>query len=248
MLRTIKITIEYDGTNFSGWQMQAKRFRTVQGEIEASFTKIFKKRVPILGSGRTDSGVHALGQVAHFRISSPMPLEKLHKALNGTLPADIVITKIEEVDKDFHAQYSVKEKTYRYTILNREVRSSVNRNICLLFPYDLNVALMRSEAKCLVGKQDFKSFQNSDVNRKDESTVRTVKALTIKKTGDIITIDITANGFLYKMVRNIVGTLLAVGTGKLPKGSVKRILTQKDRTMAPETAKPQGLCLVSVKY
>ncbi|MBF0484817.1 MAG: tRNA pseudouridine(38-40) synthase TruA [Candidatus Omnitrophica bacterium] len=247
-MRVIKITIEYDGTKFSGWQMQAKGFRTVQGEIEEALNKIFKKRIVILGSGRTDSGVHALGQVAHFRIDSPLSLEKLHKALNGNLPQDVVITKLEEVDNDFHAQYSVKRKTYRYTILNRDIRSAINRNFCLLYPYKLNVKLMRSEAKCLVGKHDFKSFQNQDISRKDESSVRTVKALTIKKDGDIITIDITADGFLYKMVRNIVGILLEVGSGKLPKGIVKRVLTQKDRTTAPANAKAHGLTLLKVEY
>ncbi len=249
MTRNIKLTIEYDGSNFAGWQIQAKGFRTVQDEITKVLRKIFKTKINLLGSGRTDSGVHALGQVAHFKTESTMPVDTIKRALNGNLPDEISILKAEEVPLKFHAQFSAKEKTYRYTILNRDGRCSLQRKFCLLYPYKLNLPLMRQEAKALVGRHDFKSFQAKDLSKKKfMRTVRTIKKLSIQKKGDYIYIDVTANGFLYKMVRNIVGTLLEIGCEKLPKGSIKKILSKKNRMYAGYTAKPWGLTLLEVKY
>jgi len=263
MTRNIKLTIEYDGTNFCGWQTQTARngstkqtnrsaHRTVQGEIEKALKKIFKKNLNLAGSGRTDSGVHALGQVAHFKMSSSMPVEEMQSALNANLPEDIAIIKIEEVPLDFHAQYSVKSKTYRYTILNTNSRCAQQRNFCLYYPYKLNTRRMREEAKYLIGCKDFKSFTASDPAKckanKKENTVRTIKRLAITRKGENLIFEIEANGFLYKMVRNIVGTLLEVGRGKLERGSIKQILSQKDRNAAGNTAKPKGLALLEVRY
>jgi len=263
MTRNIKLTIEYDGTHFNGWQTQAKRKeqgkqashktqRTVQEEIEKALKTIFKQNFKLIGSGRTDSGVHALGQVANFKTRSPMPPIEMQSALNANLPVDVAITNVEEAASDFHAQYGAKSKTYRYTILNRNARCAQQRSFCLFHPYKLNVHAMREEAKSLVGRKDFKSFTASDPAKrksgKEENTVRTVRNLTITKKGDFLTIEIAANGFLYKMVRNIVGTLLEVGSGKLPKGSIQHILSQKNRNTAGNTAKPKGLMLIEVEY
>jgi tRNA pseudouridine38-40 synthase len=263
MLRNIKLSIEYDGTDFCGWQTQTARNgspkpstrktrRTVQNEMEKALKKIFNNNIKLTGSGRTDSGVHALGQIANFKIKTPMPVEEIQSALNANLPEDIAIINTEEVQPDFHAQYSVKSKTYRYTILNQNVRSATQRNFSLYYPYKLNIRQMREEAKSLIGRKDFKSFTASDPAKRkanrEECTIRTVKRLTIAKKGPKLTVDIEANGFLYKMVRNIVGTLLEVGRGKMTKGGIRSILAQKNRSKAGKTASPKGLTLLEVKY
>ena len=253
-MRNIKITIEYDGTLFNGWQIQNREDRTVQGEIEKALQKIFRRSgsgpIRVFGSGRTDSGAHAKGQVANFKIESLMPATEITNALNGNLPEDIVILKSEEVNLDFNAQFSAKRKTYRYTILNRKSRGVIERNFCWHYPYKLNLSLMKEEAKALIGKKDFRSFMASDPHEKikDKSTVRQVYEAKVAKKGAFLWIDITANGFLYKMVRNIVGTLVEVGTGRLPPGSVNAILKKKNRIYASDTAPAKGLCLLNVSY
>jgi len=263
MARNIKLTIEYDGTDFHGWQTQTSRnssrkqsgrriHRTVQEEIEKALKRIFKHSIKLIGSGRTDSGVHALGQVAHFKSRSSMSVTEMRSALNANLPDDIAILTIEEVPLNFHAQYSVKSKIYRYTILNTAVRCAQQRHFCLYYPYPLNIRRMKEEAKDLIGRKDFKSFTASDPAKrkanKTENTIRTIKRLSITKKGDNLIVDIEANGFLYKMVRNIVGTLLEVGRGKLAKGSIKQILAEKNRHAAGKTSKPKGLALLEVRY
>ena len=248
-MRNIKLTIEYDGTYFHGWQVQEASKRTVQGELEKACRKVFKKRRRIIGSGRTDSGVHALGQIAHCKVETHLTADEIVRALNASLPQDIAIIKAEFAGKKFHAQYSAQAKTYRYTILNRRGRSPLAQNFCHFYPYPLNVALMRKETKALIGRKDFKSFQATPAREdKEKSTVRVVKKIIISKKGDFILIDIQANGFLHKMVRNIVGTLLEIGSGRLPKASMKRILQKKSRLAAGRTAKAKGLCLMEVKY
>jgi tRNA pseudouridine38-40 synthase len=263
MGRNIKLTIEYDGTNFCGWQTQARRNnpknhkayqhqRTIQGEIEKALKKIFKQNIKLVGSGRTDSGVHALGQVANFTTQSLMPIEKMQSALNANLPEDIAILKVENAAPDFHACYSAKSKTYRYTILNTTARPALQRNFCLFYPHKLNIRKMRDEAKSLIGRKNFKSFTASDPAKrkatKKENTIRTIKRLVISKKGPYLFIDIEANGFLYKMVRNIVGTLLEAGSNKLAKESIKGILAQKDRCAAGNTVHSKGLTLLEVNY
>jgi len=247
-MRNFKIIFEYDGTDFCGWQTQKQGERTVQGEFEAVLSKIFKHPIKVIASGRTDSGVHARGQVISFKVETRMKPDEIKRALNGLLPADIAVHEASEVSADFHAQYSVKEKTYRYTILNRKVRSAFLRGHTLFYPYPLNVTLMRKAAKYIIGRHDFKSFQAHDPLRAERQTVRTIKKLVIKKEGDLITIDVTADGFLYKMVRNIVGTLLAIGSGQLPLEEMPKILKSKNRKTAPDTAPAHGLCLIQVKY
>ncbi len=269
--RNIKLTLEYDGSNFHGWQIQRlsadyiipstdnchmtednqhnKEFRTVQGELKRSLDKICKENVIVFGSGRTDTGVHALGQVAHFQTHTDKSCTILHRALNANLPEDISVVKVEEVPLKFHAQFSVKSKTYRYLILNRNSRSPIEKDNVCFYPHKLNIKLMKEEAKALMGRHDFKAFQSANPQRlKEKSTIRTISKLEIKKRGDVISIDIAANGFMYKMVRNIVGTLLAIASGQLPKGSAKKILKSKDRTTAPAPVHAKGLYLLEVKY
>lgn len=247
-MRNFKAIVEYDGVGFKGWQIQKNGERTVQEELEKACQLIFKQKIHVIASGRTDSGVHARGQVIHFKADTRMKPADIKRALNSRIPADIVLLAVKEVDLDFHAQYSVKEKTYRYTILNRALRSAFWRQHAYHYPHELNLKSMRTAAKVLVGRHDFKSFQAYDPLRKDKDAVRIIKKLTIKKDGDLISIDVTANGFLYKMVRNIVGTLIAVGAGQLPAGSMANILEAKNRAQAHDTAPAQGLCLMSVKY
>ena len=248
-LRNIKLIIEYDGTRLHGWQIQDAAKRTVQGEIEKACKKVFKKSMRILGSGRTDSGVHAIGQVANLKIDTRLSDTEIVRALNASLPEDIAIIEAQTVAKKFHAQYSAKSKIYRYTILNRRGRSPLARYFCHYYPHPLDVNLMRREAKVLVGKRDFKSFQATPAREsKEKSTIRMVKKITLTKKNGFIHIDIEANGFLHKMVRNIIGTLLEIGSGRSPKGSMKRILEKKNRLAAGRTAKAKGLCLLEVKY
>jgi len=247
-MRTFKITFEYDGSEFCGWQTQAQGERTVQGELEAVISKVFKQPVKAIASGRTDSGVHARGQVISFKADTRMKPLEIQRALNSLLPADIAVLEAGEVKSDFHAQYSVKEKTYRYTVLNRKFRSVFLRDRVYFYPYPLNVPLIRKAAKHLVGRHDFKSFQAYDPLRAERQTVRTIKKIVIKKEEDLIHIDITADGFLYKMVRNIAGTLLAVGSGQLPLGEIPKILKAKNRKAAWDTAPAEGLSLMAVKY
>ncbi len=251
-MRTIKLLIEYDGTDFNGWQRQASPRRTVQAEIEKALQKIFGRKIILYGAGRTDSGVHALGQNAHFLSSSAMPVEKIVRALNGNLPPDIAIIEAEEAPAGFHAQYDARTKIYRYTIINRAERNACYRRYVLHVPQKLNLTRMRQGSRDLIGQKDFRSFQASDPavlkKGKRRSSVRRIKRIDFKKRGDMIFIEIEADGFLYKMVRNIVGALLEIGLGHLRTDSIRRILKQKDRSASPPTAKPQGLCLVEVKY
>jgi tRNA pseudouridine38-40 synthase len=247
-MRNFKMTFEYDGAEFCGCQTQAQGERTVQGDLEAVLLKVFKKPVKVIASGRTDSGVHAQGQVISFKADTRMKPLEIKRALNSLLPPDIAVHEAREVKDDFHAQYSVKEKTYRYTVLNRKYRSVFLRERVYYYPYPLNVSHMRKGAKYLVGRHDFKSFQAYDPLRAERQTVRTIKKLVIKKEGDLVHIDVTADGFLYKMVRNIVGTLLAIGAAQLPLKEMPKILKAKNRKAAWDTAPAEGLCLMSVKY
>ncbi len=246
-MRNFKLTLEYDGANFCGWQFQPG-FRTVQGHIQEKLPILFKKKINCIASGRTDSGVHALGQVIHFKVDTHMKPAQIKKALNAFLDKDVVVIKAQEVPLNFHAQYSVKNKTYRYTILNRPYRSALWHKKASFYPQKLNLSWMRQAATKFKGKHDFKSFQAASEVSKVKNTVRTISKLTITKEKDFIHISITSNGFLYRMVRNIVGTLLAIGAGRIPKDSVPKLLKAKNRKLAPPTAHPDGLYLVQVRY
>lgn len=244
-MRTIKLTIAYDGTGYNGWQVQ-KSGRTIQEEIEKATLRAFGRKCRVHGAGRTDAGVHAKAQVAHIKIPQGIPTGKIPIALNSSLPEDIVIVSAEESKEDFHARFSAKRKHYRYSILTARKSDPFKNRYFWRVPYKLDVPLMRKEAASLVGSHDFKSFQASD--KKEVSSVRKIFYIKIKKKASEIIIDIEGNGFLYNMVRNITGTLVEIGRGYLPAASMRKILEAKDRKKAGPTAPAKGLTLIEVKY
>ncbi|MGD9014908.1 MAG: tRNA pseudouridine(38-40) synthase TruA [Candidatus Omnitrophota bacterium] len=245
-MRNIKLTIEYDGTNYQGWQRQKNTHRTLQEIIEKTLRKVLRQRVRLIASGRTDAAVHAQAQVANFKTNSQLPLGKLKQALNSLLPDDIVITGIKAVELGFHARFSAKSKIYRYTILNQKYPSALLRNFFYFVPDKLDCKSMRQAAGLLIGRHNFRCFQASD--KKPRNSIRTIKRIGLKKQGNLIFIDIQANGFVYKMARNIVGTLIEIGKKKQSPKNIRKILTQKNRKFAGPTAPGYGLCLLRVKY
>lgn len=250
-MRNILLKIEYDGTNYAGWQKQNNsRKKTIQETVETALKRILREETKLISCGRTDSGVHAVCHMANFKTLSVIQLFKLRRGLNAVLPNDIVIKEIKETSPDFHSRFKAKSKTYAYTILNGPAPSAILRNYVHHLPYKLNVGLMRREAKSLLGKHNFKSFQASDAEWRDSerSSVRTIKKIGIAKNGELVKISVEADGFLYNMVRNIVGTLIEIGRGRLVEGSMRRILRAKDRKLAGPTAPAKGLCLMEVKF
>lgn len=248
-MRNLKLTIEYDGTNYSGWQCQNIRRpkkKTIQETIERALRKILREKVKLIASGRTDAGVHALAQVANFKTSRNIPALNLQRALNSVLPGDIAVIKVGKARADFHSRFSARAKIYRYTILNQPHPSAFLRNTACFYPYPLDIALMREEAKCLLGRHDFSAFCASGSSAK--SAIRRIEKISIKKINRLIIIDIQADGFLYNMARNIVGTLIEIGRGRFKKGALKKILLSRDRSLAGPTAAAGGLCLVKVNY
>lgn len=245
-MRNIKLTIEYDGTNYLGWQRQ-KRGPTIQETIETAIEKITNKGVKLIGSGRTDSGVHALGQVANFKTSSGLPGYQLQKALNATLPQDITIVKCEEADVDFHAQFDAKSKIYAYVILYRPYPSALERLRAWHIPFILHLPEMTEASKVLIGKHDFGAFGLSTHTLK--STVREVLKLELSfRENDNLYFEIEATGFLKRMVRLVVGTLIQVGRDRITADGVRRILESGERTKFVRAAPPWGLYLKEVKY
>jgi len=245
-MRNIKLVIEYDGTNYHGWQVQPNAL-TIQEVIEKKIEVMTRERVRLIGSGRTDAGVHALGQVANFKTSLRIPADGFHRGLNSLLPPDIVIKSVEEVDLQFHAQYGAKRKSYRYIILNQKIPSAIYRNYAWHVPVTLNVQAMEKAAKVICGRQDFSSFQSADPDLADP--IREVfRAEWSGSAGSLLLFHIEADGFLKHMVRNIVGTLVEVGKGKICGEEFRQILAARDRRQAGMTAPPHGLFLVEVKY
>jgi tRNA pseudouridine38-40 synthase len=245
--RNIKIVLEYDGTNYHGWQSQKGSGRqTVQETIERALASLTHEDESVVSSGRTDAGVHALGQVANFKTQTAIPASAWAPALNHVLPADIRVLASEEVPSGFHARYSARTKIYKYRILNRQAPSSLYRNYAWHINLPLNIARMRRAAFFLLGRHDFSSFRGSGCSSK--SPVRTMNSLVIRKSGDFIELWLEADAFLQYMVRNITGTLAEVGLGRFSPEDVKRILESKDRTAAGKNAPPQGLYLVRVNY
>jgi len=245
-VQTFKLTIEYDGSGFHGWQRQATD-RTVQETIETALTVMTRQKVTLIGSGRTDAGVHALAQTASFQTRSRIDAQAFLNGLNSLLPDDVVIHQCEPMPESFHARFDVVKKRYRYHILNRPLPPAIGRQFVWHIRKPLNGEAMADAAKTLSGTHDFKAFEGTGSPR--AHTVRSVTDSTVQKTGGgNLTYNIEANGFLRYMVRNIVGTLVEVGMGKISAGKVKEILLSKDRSLAGATAPPQGLFLVEVKY
>ncbi|RJP28192.1 MAG: tRNA pseudouridine(38-40) synthase TruA [Candidatus Omnitrophota bacterium] len=257
--RNIRLGIEYDGTNYCGWQTQtrSKLKPSIQEVIESVLTKILQEEINITGAGRTDAGVHALSQVANFKTHSKLSLVKIKKALNSLLPNDIAVKNIKEVHIDFHSRFNAKSKLYRYIIVNSSDRCVFFKKYAYFCAYGLDIKLMRKESNSLLGRHDFSSFCASSSSVRDK--VRTIFNVSLKKikpnifglsynvTGNIIALDIEADGFLYNMVRNIAGTLIDIGRGRLKTG-IKRILSAKDRRLAGQTAPACGLFLVKTTY
>lgn len=307
-MRNIRLVIEYEGTNFSGWQEQrvsmgsfgspdpkkelgrSVRLRrmplpaglnpltqsmdsktrhtpTIQAYLREAIHRVTGEWVTVYGASRTDAGVHALGQVANFKTSSTLPVKRLVPALNYYLPREIVVRSAEEVPEDFHAQYHARSKVYRYTVLNDPLPRAIDRNLYYHYPWPLNVESMREAAQCLLGRHDFRAFCIEAHNK--ENTVRTIKSFEImessppqtdvaghyplsqsmdSKTRRYIHFTIEADGFLHKMIRGIVGTLLLVGSGKMGLEEFKAVLEAKDRRLAGPTVPARGLCLLRVNY
>lgn len=245
-MKTIKMVIAYDGGNYNGWQLQ-KAEPTIQGVIEEALGKILNQQTRVVGSGRTDTGVHALNQVAHFITGSVMNLASLHRGLNSLLPPDVVIKEMTEVREDFHARYSAKSRIYQYLIWNSSIRSPFYQRFSWQVVQQLDMDAMRQAARYLIGSHDFSSFQGTgSVCR---SPVREVVTFTIRgRTGKWIIVTVEANSFLRHMVRNIVGTLIDVGKGTMSAEEFRIVLEARDRSRAGVTAPPQGLFLKEVKY
>lgn len=247
--RTIKVTLAYDGTDFAGWQIQAEA-RTVQGTVQAILARITGEQIALVGSGRTDSGVHALGQVASFETTSRHTCEVFHRALNAELPDDITVPSVEEAPFGFHALRSARRKRYRYVIHDSNVRDVFARRYVWCWPTQLDDKAMARAATSLAGTHDFSSFETAGSER--ESSVRTVFAIDVARSisgrPHEIQVEVEADGFLYNMVRAIVGTLVEVGRGARPEQWVADVLAARNRSAAGRTAPPQGLFLLCVKY
>jgi tRNA pseudouridine38-40 synthase len=245
-LKTFKLIIEYDGTDFHGWQRQ-KKDRTVQETIEKALAVITREPVAVIGSGRTDAGVHALGQVAGFKTRSRLDADSFFKGLNSLLPPDVVICACEQMPDAFHARFDVNAKHYRYCILNHDIAPAVGRRFVWHIRRPLDTTAMANAAPAFLGSHDFKAFEGAGSPR--NHSVRIVTGSRLQATGDgKLTYDIEANGFLRFMVRNIVGTLVEVGLGKISAHEIQNILQSRDRSRAGATAPPQGLFLMKVMY
>ena len=245
-MRNIKLLIEYDGTNYQGWQVQP-RGPTIQGTLEEKLRLLTREPIQVFGSGRTDSGVHALAQVAHFKTQSQIDIGSMQRALNSLLPPDIVIQKIEEVDEGFHARRHSKSKIYEYRILNRSLRSAFHLGYVWHIPQRLDLMEMKKATTHLIGEHDFSAFRT--VGSPTRTTVRRVIRAEWKRGRDgLVRFEIEANGFLKQMVRSIIGTLVEIGKGKLDAAEFRKILDSKDRKKAGPTAPAQGLFLKEVKY
>lgn len=245
-MRNVKLLIQYDGTNFVGWQRQ-KNGVSIQEVLESTLERILNHKIKLISAGRTDAGVHARGQVANFFTSNEkLSPQDIKRALNALLPPEIRIAGAKEVDVDFHARFDVKSKIYRYFIYSGEVLSPFQHRYVWHCPYGLNYKIMKNECRYLIGKKDFKSFQASGSNV--NCTIRKVIRADLKKKGYNFIFEIQATGFLYKMVRLIVGTLVEIGRGKLHSDWIKYTLEGKKGYKSGPCAPPQGLFLWKVIY
>jgi len=243
-----KLLIQYDGTPFCGWQVQPG-MPTVQDKIQKTLEIFLGEPIWITGSGRTDAGVHALEQVAHFSVSRGIDLHRFMAAANGLLPPEIRILEIEPAPEDFHARYSAKRKEYHYHVWTERVHSPFRRPHTTYYPQELDLELIRKGAKLFEGTHDFTSFANSpSEGSAAKNPIRTVTRADVVEEKGGFRIEIEANGFLYKMVRNIVGMLLDIGAGKRPLSDIERAFELKDRRFSSKAAPPNGLFLTKVRY
>ncbi len=239
-----KIKIQYDGTDFHGWQIQKDRI-TIQGEISRVLKIITGSKVRVTGSGRTDAGVHALGQVANFVTKLNIEAESMLKALNSLLPPTIRIIESEVVPDSFNAMFNCIEKTYRYTIYHGRIISPFLYRYALHYPYNLDFEKMEQAAQKLIGEKDFSAFT---VKSSAKNHVKNLKVIRFNRKGDITDIYFTGNGFLRYMVRTLVGTLIEIGNGKIKVEEIEEIIESKDRSKAGPTSPPHGLFLIEARY
>lgn len=245
-MRNIKLTIEYDGKEFNGWQKQPDKLN-IQGSIEQAIKQVTGENVELNASGRTDAGVHAYGQVANFKTNSSIPIDKIPIAINTKLKRTIRIISAEEVDERFHSRLTCKRKTYRYIINNSEFPSAIYRNLETHIPQKLDINKMKQASKYFEGEHDFKAFKASGTSSK--SSVRIIYKLEVKEMPENrIYIEVTGNGFLYNMVRIIAGTLVDVGIEKIKPEEIKDIIELGKRELAGKTLQPNGLYLLNVEY
>lgn len=245
-MRNLKMTIEYDGFKYKGWQKQKATDLTIQGKIEAVLSKMTGEDIQLVGCGRTDSGVHAENYIANFHTKCSFSTDAMLDYLYEYLPEDIVIKSIEDVAERFHARYNVKSKTYVYRINNNKFRNVFNRKYTYHLAEKLNITEMRKASEALIGSHDFQSFTNS--RNSDKSTIRTIDYININEKDDLVEIEVNGNGFLWNMVRVIVGTLIEVGIGNLKPIDVEKILDEKKRWEAGPLARAKGLILRDVQY
>lgn len=240
-----RLTLEYDGTPFVGWQRQDNG-PAVQGALEAAIEKLSGERVTVTGAGRTDAGVHADGQVATFELGVNIPPHGLLRGLNSALPPDVALVDVAEAPSDFDARFSARGKVYRYTVWSHFVRSPLRARRAWHVREPLDVEAIRTAAAALVGDHDFRAFRASDCDRR--TTRRIVRAIDVDRQGAVVIIDVEATAFLKNMVRILVGTLIDIGRGRVPPDAVARMLATGDRTIGGMTAPPQGLTLLRVIY
>lgn len=244
-MRNIKLLLEYDGSNYYGWQKQ-NLGKTIQGTIEKAIWDLTKEKINLIGCSRTDSGVHSRGYIANFNENSKIPIDRYAVALNQKLPIDIVVLNAQEVEDEFHSRYSCKGKTYSYTIMNRKIRSPLLKNYCHHVNREIDLNKMISASKILIGKHDFQAFMNT--GSIVSSTIRTISDIEINKDGELIKLYVTGDGFLYNMVRIITGTLIAIGTGEKTENVLTEAFIEKNRMLLGKTAPGKGLCLEKVYY
>lgn len=244
---TVALGVEYIGQHYSGWQAQLDpHLKTVQGMLEPALSFVANHPVKVICAGRTDSGVHAFGQVVSFQTSALRPLKAWVQGVNARLPDDVAVIWAKPVANDFHARFSATARRYQYIILNRSTRSAVAAGRITLHRQQLNAEAMHEAAQCLLGEHDFSAFRGSGCQSK--SPVRTISNISVKRHNDFVVLEVKANAFLLHMVRNLVGSLLQIGEGKQETCWMKSLLAAKDRTKAGITARPDGLYLASVDY
>lgn len=246
-MRNIKMTLSYDGTNYHGFQVQNRTgLKTIQGTLEKALSLLTKEEISVIGSGRTDAGVHARGQVINFTSQSRIPAERFPLAVNSVLPADIVVWEARDVEPAFHARFQAIRKTYQYKIYNESYFSPFWRHYAYHVPVSLDLEGMAHGAASFLGTHDFRGFCAKDTAV--QNFVRTIYSFTIEKEGPIIKFSVTGDGFLYNMVRIMVGTLLEIGLRKRNPQEIPSLLAAGDRRLAGTTIPPQGLYLISVEY
>jgi tRNA pseudouridine38-40 synthase len=241
----IKVVLEYDGTDFAGWQQQA-RGRTVEAELKRALRSVTGQEATVYAAGRTDAGAHAEGQVANFHTDGRIGPQRLMAALNARLPEDVAVVSAEDVDDDFHARYSARWRRYRYRYLDRPARPALERDRCWHVRGPLDVDSMARAAKALVGRHDWTSFCSA--SEPADGRIREMRSATVVRSGDFVEVELVAEGFLRGMVRSIAGALAEVGRGRRPARWVGEVLRARDRRQAPRTAPAGGLTLMEVIY